>query len=121
MPPSRLSHPRNPTRTASYGVDPERGGVYVDLACGGTTVASWEAAELVEDHDDPILGVLAVLAMHGYVFGHDVDDALAWLGVSRGENFLAGPPSGWPVRRRPRRGVRRVLRVIEELELMAGG
>ena len=120
VPTLTLSHPNDPTRLATYGADPKRGGLYLDLVCGGTTVASWDAADLGGDLDNPIVGGLAVLAMHGFLLGGDVDDALDWLGDSHGENFQAAPPPGWPVRRRPRRGVRRVLRVIEQLEVEGG-
>jgi hypothetical protein len=115
-----LRHPRHPSRLAVFGVDPARGGLYLDVACDGGTL-SWDAAELGGDHADPILGALAVLGMFGFLSGRDVEDVVAWLGVSHGEKFWGAPPSGWPVRCRPRRGVRRVLRLIRELREVEGG
>ena len=82
----------------------ERGYPWAEVPYGGS-VARDDIEGEGYDVEQPIVGVLVYLSQFGFVGGTDIADALEWLSTSPGCR-----------RRRPRRGVMRVLRIIERLE-----
>jgi hypothetical protein len=112
-----LDRPDDPTVRAHYGHDPERGGPWCELEhCG--VVVNFDSGEVDYDVERPLLGVLRFLAEFGFRSGGDVADALAWLSEMSAGQTISPLPQG--PRRAPRRGVRRVLRVIEHLRAAVG-
>jgi hypothetical protein len=101
-----LKHPNDPARTARYGHDLVRG-YWAEVEDTGMTV-TWDQNDAGFDDHEPVLSVLYFIAHWGFVDGDDVNEAVDWLSLA---------PS---CRVRPRRGVRRALRVISNLE-RAGG
>jgi hypothetical protein len=105
-----LKHPTDRTSTATYGAD-EQGHPWASLECNGVLVR-YDATEQGYDFETPVRGLLWFMAQFDFFSGDDVADAFQWL--DSGDH-------GWPGRRRARRrGVRRVLTIIERLR-MAGG
>jgi hypothetical protein len=113
----QIRHPRDPTWLATYGVDFERG-CWAEVPCNGVIVVH-DGFEVGFDDERPVWSVLRFLSTFGFVDGADAEAALDWLEEEKShrENFWAGPPP-WPDRRhRPsRRGLRRLLKVIRDLE-----
>jgi hypothetical protein len=100
-----LTHPAAPTLVARYGVDPRRGGIYVEVADDDARVITYEALAT----EQAIIDVLDVLANFGFIAAEDVEPAIEWLDV----------PAVWR-RGLPAPGVRRALSIIEELGEAAG-
>jgi hypothetical protein len=107
-----VRHPDDHRQVARYGFD---------ATCGYYASVMWhDVLVMVDagvqgfDTDEPVVAVLTFLSQFGYFGADDIRYALAWL---HGEDA----PPGWPGRRRraPRR-LRRVLRLIRNLE-RAGG
>ena len=112
-----LRHPDDPTVHTRYGYDEKRGGPWCEIPYSGTMVVH-DASVEDYDHDRPMFSVLLAPGEYGFVAPADVIDALWCLDgrTSRDENLPVRHPPGWLRRGRPRRGVRRVLRVIANLE-----
>jgi len=89
------------------GHDPQRGGVFTEVAWNGLVVA--HDGNDVDADDDPVRPVLRFLASFGYIAIDDIAEARGWL----------TRPSCWR-RRRPPRRVRRVIAIVEALERAAG-
>jgi hypothetical protein len=101
-----LAHPRDRTWLARYGVD-ERG-PWAE-ATWHVLLVRYDVMSAAYDFARPIRG-FSFMAQLGFVYQADVEDALTWLSC-------AGPDCR---RGRPRRGVRRVLRVVRNLERASG-
>jgi hypothetical protein len=115
-----IRHPRDRTWIARYGADPELG-CWAEVPYSGVIVVC-DQNEVGFDGERPALSVLNFLAGFGFIFRGDVDAALAWLDEenSHSENFWRGPP-WWSGRgHRQPRGVRRVLRIISNLDRADG-
>jgi hypothetical protein len=91
--------------------------VWAELEYCGVRVR-YDAAEVDYDFEQPVRGTLTFLAEYGFVDGHDLVDALAWLSRKSIDETLSPISQGW--RGAPRSGVRCVIEVIERLR-MAGG
>ena len=113
-----LAHPDDSSVCARYGYNEL--GPWAEVFYGGAAVRYDRAGEGY-DADDPIRGLLRFLVEFGYLAPTDIADARMLLAGrnSHDETFRSGP-LGSPGRRRLRRGVRAVLRVIQDLELAAG-
>jgi hypothetical protein len=103
-----LRHPDDPSVRATYGVDPERGGPWAEVIYNSITV-TYDATNLGYDLERPVPGLLAFLCDFDLLGGSDIEDARVWLSL---------PPDYR--RRRPRRGARTVVRIIENLARAAG-
>jgi hypothetical protein len=102
----RLRHPTHPSWRATYGWSPERG-YWADVD-DGVVVVVCDRFEIGFHGDRPVISVLMFLTDWGFVDWDDVLDALHRLPLA---------PS---CQQRPRRGVRWVLRIIENLKVAAG-
>jgi hypothetical protein len=102
-----LIHPHDPTTRAAYGRDPQRG-VFVDVSYAGMTLP-YDAAQGHYDMMQPVLGALGFMAQFGLVGWSDVEAAL--------RRLVRAPELG---HRRPRKGVRRALRVLSDFRLVVG-
>lgn len=95
-----IAHPRDRTWLAQYGVDEH--GPWASTLWNGVVVR-YDLVSEAYDFERPIRGLVGFLSQLGFVGMNDVEDALTWI----------ADPLGCG--RRPRRGVRRALRVIENL------
>jgi hypothetical protein len=106
-----IAHPRDRTWIARYGADHERC-CWASILYNGVIVAH-DKNEAGFDVDRSARSVLVFLAEFGFIERGDIEGAL--------DELRRGGPPGWPGRHRPRRrGVRRVLRIIENMELAGG-
>jgi hypothetical protein len=106
----RLKHPTDPSWIAAYGADEQS--PWCELTYSGVLVV-YDAAFEDCDFEKPLHGLLWFVAQFDFFSGDDVSAAFEWLND--------GEDHGWPSqRRRPRRGVRRVLAVIRNVEAAGG-
>jgi hypothetical protein len=115
-----LAHPNDRSCKAMYGHDPARGAWAELESCG--VIVVYDSGEIDYDFESPLHGTLMFLAEYGFVDGPDIADAIEWLSGNCHRGTFAAGDHGWPSRRRraPGRGIRAVLRIVENLR-MAGG
>lgn len=102
-----LIHPDDPHVVSHYGWTVARG-YWAEVHCGQTVVAL-DATTEGYDVDFPVHSVLDLMSEYGFIAADDARAAFGWLHTA--------PGCG---RRRLRGGVRRVLRIISNMERVSG-